>query len=94
MKSAGDRTPPSTTPVLTFLLLHCCYKKMNIGSSVLHIVVEPATVCCRNVGVVDTIQQLLMIHIVERSCQIERNECCSMSQLFSLEAGSFVGGDR
>ena len=31
---------------------------MNFGSSVLHIVVEPATDCSRYVGVEDTIEQL------------------------------------
>ena len=31
------------------------FTKMNFGSSVLHIVVEPATDCCRYVGVEDTI---------------------------------------
>ena len=46
---------------------------MNLGSSVLHMVVEPATGCCRYVGVVDTIEQLLMIHIVECSFQIDRD---------------------
>ena len=66
---------------------------MTLGSSVLHIIVEPATDCCRHVGVVDTIEQLLMVHIVECSCQIERGEQCSVSRLFSREAGSNVGGD-
>ena len=47
--------------------------KMNLGSSVLHIVVERET-NCRYVGVVDTMEQLLMVHIVECSCQIERDE--------------------
>ena len=56
---------------------------MNIGSSVLHIVVEPATDCFRYVGVEDTIEQLLMVHIVECSCQIEHDEHCSVSRLFS-----------
>ena len=55
---------------------------MNFGSSVLHIVVELATDCCRQVGVEDTIEQLLMVHIVECSCQIERDKHCSVSQLF------------
>ena len=55
---------------------------MNFGSSVLHIVVEPATDCCRYVGVEDTIEPLLMVHIVECSCQIERDEHCSVSRLF------------
>ena len=36
---------------------------MNSGSSVLHIVVEPATNCCRYVGVEDTIEQLLMVQL-------------------------------
>ena len=57
--------------------------QMNFGSSVLHIFVEPATDCCRYVGVEDTIEQLLMIHIVECSCQIERDEHCSVSWLFT-----------
>ena len=55
---------------------------MNIGTSVWHVVVEPTTDCCRHVGVADTIEQLLMAHIVECNCQIERNEHCSVSQLF------------
>ena len=55
---------------------------MNFGSSVLNIVVEPATVCCRYIGVVDTIEQLLMVHIHEFSGQIERDEYCSVSGIF------------
>ena len=54
--------------------------KMNFGSSVPHIVVEPATDCCRYVGVLDTIKQLLIVHIVECSCQIERVKYCSVSR--------------
>ena len=70
-------------------LCHSCFHisafrfllpKMNFGSSVLHVVVEPATECCRNVGVVDTIEQLetccgilwrrasLLIHLVRCCC--------------------------
>ena len=56
---------------------------MNFGSSALHIVVEPATDCCRYVGVEDTIEQSLMVHNDECSCQIERDEHFSVSQLFS-----------
>ena len=67
---------------------------MNFGSSVLHIVVESATDCCRYVDVVDTIEQLLMVHIVECSCQIERDEYCTVSRIFALKAGSKFGGDR
>ena len=67
---------------------------MDFGSSVLHIVVEPATDCCRYVGGEDTIEQLLVVHIVECSCQIERAEHCSVSRLFSREASSNVGGDH
>ena len=55
---------------------------MNIGSSVLQIVVEPAIDCCRYAGAVDTIEQFLMVHIVEYSCQIERDEYCSVSRFF------------
>ena len=55
---------------------------MNFGSFVLHIFVEPAKDCCSYVGVSDTIDQLLMVHIVECSCQIERDEHCSMSRRF------------
>ena len=44
---------------------------MIFCSSVLHIVVEPATDCRRYVGVEDTIEHLVMVHIVEYSCQIE-----------------------
>ena len=68
--------------------------KMNFGSSVLDIISEPVTDCCRYVGSVDTIEQLLMVQIVECSCQIERDEHCSMSWPFSSEAGRNVGGDR
>ena len=57
---------------------------MNFGMSDLHIVVEPATDCCRYVGVVDTIEQLLMVHIVECSCQTELDEYCSVSRLYLL----------
>ena len=67
---------------------------MNFGSSVLYIVAEPSTDCCRYAGVVDTIGQLLMVHNVEWSCQIERDEYCSVSRHFSSEVGSNVGGDR
>ena len=56
---------------------------MNFGSSVLHIVVEPATDCCRYVGVEDTIEQFLMVHIAECSCQIEHDEHCSVRGLSS-----------
>ena len=35
-----------------------------------------------------------MVHIVECSCQIERDKHGSMSRFFSLKAGSNVGGDR
>ena len=84
-------------------LYHSCFHlydirfllpKMNYGSSALRIVVEPATDSCRYVGVVDTIEQLLMVHFVECNRQIERVEHCSVSRLFSWEAGSNVGGDR
>ena len=63
-------------------LYHSCFHlsafrffllKLNFGSSVLHVVVEPAMDCYRYVGVVDTIEQLLMVHIVECSCQVERD---------------------
>ena len=55
---------------------------MNFGSSVLHIVVEPATDCCRYVGVEDTIEQLLMVHIVECICQVKHYGHCSVSRFF------------
>ena len=71
------------TPALRFLL-----PKMNFGSSVLHIVVEPATDFCRYVGVADTIVQLLVVHIVECSCQIEPDEYCSVSRLFLLRSAA------
>ena len=58
---------------------------MNFGSSALHIVVEPATDSCRYIGVEDTIEQLSMVHIVECSCQIEREEHCSVSRLFCVK---------
>ena len=73
-------------------LYHSCFHlsafrfllpKMIFGMSVLHVVVEPATVCSRYVGVEDTIEQLLMVHIVDGSCQIERDEYCSVSRIFS-----------
>ena len=56
---------------------------MNFGSSVLHIVVEPAMDGCRYFGVEDTIEQLLMVLIVKFGCEIERDEHCTMSRLFS-----------
>ena len=90
--SAGDSTLYYSCfhiYALRFLL-----PKMNLGSAVLHIVVEPVTDCCWYVGVEDTIEQSLMDHVVESSCQIERDELCSVSRLFSREAGSNVGGDR
>ena len=83
--------------------------KLIFDTPVLHIVEEPATDCCLYVGVVDAIEQLLMVrivecscqneqslmvHIVERSCQMERDEYCSVSRLFSREAGRNVGGHR
>ena len=64
-------------------LCHSCFHisafrfflpKMNFSSSVLHIVVEPATDCCQYVGVVNTIKQWLMVHVVECSCQIEHDK--------------------
>ena len=55
---------------------------MNFGSSVLHIAVVPVTDCCRYVGAEYTIEQLLMVHIVECSCQIEHDEHCSVRRLF------------
>ena len=61
---------------------------MNNGSSVLNIVVEPATDCCRNVGVEDTTEQFFMVHIVECSCQIEHDEHCSVSRLCKKKASS------
>ena len=64
---------------------------MNIGSSVLHIVVEPATDWCRYVGVEVTMEKLLMVLIVE--CD-ERDEHCSVSRLFSCDAVSNFGVDR
>ena len=63
---------------LRFLLL-----KMNFGLSVLHIVVEPTKSFCRYVGLEDTIEQSLIVHIVERIRQIERDEYCSVSRHFS-----------
>ena len=35
-----------------------------------------------------------MVHIVEFSCQMESDDHCSVSRLFSRGAGSNVGGDR
>ena len=55
---------------------------MNFRSSVLHIAAEPAADCCRYVGVVDIIEQLLIVHVVECSCQIEREKYCSKSRFF------------
>ena len=83
--------------------------KLIFDTPGLHIIEEPATDCCLYVGVVDAIEQLLMVrivecscqneqslmvHIVERSCQMERDEYCSVSRLFSREAGRNVGGHR
>ena len=73
-------------------MYHSCFRlsalrfllsKMNFDTPVLHIVEEPATDCCLYVGVVDTMEQMLMVHIVECSCQMERDEYFSMSRLFS-----------
>ena len=83
MNSAGDRSPPCTTPVFAFMLFYSCFQEMNFGSSVLHIVVEPASVCGGYVVVMDTMEQLLMVHIVECYCQIEPDEYYSVSLLFS-----------
>ena len=41
--------------------------KMNFGSSVMHIDIEPVTDCSRYVGVVDTIEQLFIVHTVDSS---------------------------
>ena len=62
--------------------------------SFLQIVVEPSMHCCRYVGVEVTIEQLLMVHIFERSWQVVRDEHFSVSRHFSWEAGSNVGSDR
>ena len=59
---------------------------MNFGSFVQHIVVEPATDCSRYVGVVDSIEHLLMVHIVECSCQIEHDVYVSVSRLQKKKA--------
>ena len=56
--------------------------KMHFGSSVQHIVAEPATDCCRYVGAVDTNEQYLMVHIVECCSPIERDEHSSVNRLF------------
>ena len=56
---------------------------MNFGSLVQHIVEELATDCFRYVGVVDTIEQMLMVHIGECTCQIERDEYRTVSRLFA-----------
>ena len=56
---------------------------MNLGSSVLHTVVEPATDYCRYAGVEDTIEQLLMVRTVKCGCLIERDEHCSVNRLFT-----------
>ena len=84
-------------------LCHSCFDlsalrfllpKMSFVSSILHIVVDPATDCCRHVGVVDTVEQLLMVYIVDGSCRIERDMYCSMSRFFIFEVKKNVGGDR
>ena len=61
---------------------------MNFGSCFLQIVIEPASDCCRYVGNEDTIEQMLMVQFVVCSCHIVRDEHCSVSRLFSYEAGS------
>ena len=63
---------------------------MNFGLSVLHIVVEPATGCFQYVGVDDTIEQLLMVHIVKCSCQIERDEHCSAMSAVIVDSAVLV----
>ena len=50
-----------------FSALRFLFPKMNFGSFVEHVVVEPAADCYRYVGFVDTIEQLLMALIVECS---------------------------
>ena len=59
---------------LNSTLYHSCFHlsacrfvfpNMTFGSSVLHIVTEPATDFCRYVGVVGTMGQLMMVRIVE-----------------------------
>ena len=59
-----------------FAFYHVCFHPsvfrsmlpyMTFGSYVLHIVVVSATNYCRDVGVVETIEQLFMVHIVECS---------------------------
>ena len=61
-------------------------QQLNFGLTILHIVAEPATDYCRYVGVEDTMEKLLMVHIVEFSCQIERDEHCTVSRLFFLRS--------
>ena len=73
-------------------LYHSCFDfsavrfflpEMNFGLSVLYIVVEPVTDFCGYIGFEDTIEQLLMVHIVKCNCQIERDGHCSVSRLYS-----------
>ena len=73
-------------------LCHSCFHlsalrfllpKMNVGSSVMYIVLEPATESSRYFGIVDKIDKLLMVHIVECSCLIELEDYCSISRRFS-----------
>ena len=67
---------------------------MKFDTSVLYIVLVPATDYCRHDGVEDIIEQYMMVHIVECSCRIERDEHCSESRQFSWENGRKVGSDR
>ena len=83
-------------------LCHSCFHlstfrfllpKMIFDSSVQHIVVEPATDCCRHVVVEDTIEQLLMVYVVDCG-QNWGDECISLSKIFSWEAGKNVCVNR
>ena len=56
--------------------------------------VTSATDYFRYVCVIDTIEQLLMVHIFDCSCQIERDMFCSVCRIFSYEVCCNVGGDR
>ena len=53
---------------------------MKFGSSVLYIVLVPATDYCRYDDVEDIIEQYVMVHIVKCSCWIESDEHCSESR--------------
>ena len=67
---------------------------MNFGSSALHVVVEPATDCCRYVGVEYTIEQFFYGPHCRMQLSDQARRALFGEPAFSREAGCNVGGDR